>query len=80
MTTLMITLKVNNVEFLSQNEKQFDDTQKECTSHFMMMKETVIGQSADSEPTSIECKQDLVVNESSEAKMEVEEPLNFSVI
>ena len=77
MTTLMMTLKVNNVEFLSQNEKQIDDTQRKCTTHFMMMKETIIGQSAKSETTSNECKHDLVVNESSDAETKVKKPSNF---
>ena len=58
----MMTLKVNNVEFRSQ-------TQIECTNHFMMLKKTIIGQSAKSDTPSTECKQDPVVNESNDAKI-----------
>ena len=68
MTTLLITLKVNNAEFLSQTEKQVDDTKKTSTIHFMIMKKTIMSQSAKSETTSIKCKQNLVVNESIDAK------------
>ena len=71
----MMTLKVNNVEFRSQTEKQIVDTQKECTSQFMMMKKTIIGQSTKSETTSIDCKQDPVVNESCDAKMKTKQRL-----
>ena len=41
----------------------------------MMMKRTIIGQSAKSETISIECKQDLVVNESSDARMKMKQRL-----
>ena len=74
-TTLMMTLKVNNVKFLSQTEKQIDDTLKECTNHFMMIKKTSIGRSAMPETTSIESKQDPVVNESSDAKIKLKQRL-----
>ena len=45
------------------------------TSQFMMMKKTINGQTAKSETTSIECKQDPVVNESSDAKMKMKQRL-----
>ena len=72
---LMMTLKVNISEFRSQTEKQIDDTQKECTSQFTMMKKTIIGWSAKAETTIIECKQDPVVNESSDAKIKIKQQL-----
>ena len=72
MTTLKITLKVNSVEFLSQTEKQIDDAPKDCTSHFMMMKKTIIGQSAKSETMSIKCKLNPVV---SDAKIKMKQRL-----
>ena len=71
----MITLKVNTVEFRSQTEKQIDDAQKECTSHFITMKKLIIGQSATSEAWSNESKQDSVVNESSDAKINMKQRL-----
>ena len=71
MTMLVMTLKVNNVELRLQTAKQIDDVQKECTSHFMMMKMTIIGQNTKSEKTSIESKQDPVVIESNDAKVKV---------
>ena len=69
----MITLKFNNVEFRSQTEKQIDETQTECTSHFMTMTKTIIGRSAKSEMTSIECKQNPAVNELIGAKINMKQ-------
>ena len=66
----MITLKFNNVKFWSQTEKQIDDTQKECTSQFMMVKKTIICQSA-----KVECKQVPVVHELSCAKINMKQRL-----
>ena len=72
---LIITVKVNNVEFQSQTKKQIDDAQKECTSHFMMMKITFIGQHAKSEWTSGESKQDSIIIESNDAKVKMNQRL-----
>ena len=73
----MMTLEVDNVEFWLQTEKQVDDAQKACTSHFMMMKRTIIGQSTKSETMSNECKQDPVVTELSDAKMKMKQRLHL---